>query len=383
MTGPNFEPAVSEIDHRSESTEPDASYLDWANRGRSSGWLYLAGAVGILAIWLMGSVILALPLVLDPTAIEADGSFDLGAVWLNNLVALITFVPLFVAVPLVVRFVHGRPWQTVITPFRSFSFRLMAIGAGVWSGLLLVSIVFGLLLGTDEIEWVFDPAVFIPNLIVLLALLFIQTTAEELFFRGYLAQWIAKATRSRWILSLAIGAIFTVPHMLNPEVIGLGGLEYLLGISGYFMVGFALTWVCVSSGTIELAVGAHFANNFLVSVLISPENSVLGSASFFAASETDILGTAVLTAFIAIAFILITRRVRGRGELIPVPPMPQFQSQVRSTGSAPMAPPPMGWYQDPYGRAAYRLWNGYYWTTTVAYPYPQVPPAGSHVAPPG
>jgi membrane protease YdiL (CAAX protease family) len=360
------------------------SYLDWSAQGRGSGWLYLAGTSAILFVWLVGSALLAIPLLLDPGAINADGSFDLGSVWLNNLVALITFVPLFVAVPLVVWLIHGRPWRTVITPFRSFNFRLVGIGAAVWTGLLVLGLLIGVVFGTDELVWVFDSAVFIPNLIVLLALLFIQTTAEELFFRGYLVQWFGLVTRSRWLQSAVIGFVFMVPHMLNPEVADLGGFDYLLGVSGYFFVGFALTWVCINSGTIELAIGAHFANNMLVSVLLSPENSVLGSASLFETGETDLFATAVFTAVTAVLFILITWRVRGNGVLIPALPvrrpphtLPVFGAgpmmQERAWPMEPIAPPPMGWYPDPYGRAEYRLWNGYYWTTDVA--YPRVPAA--------
>jgi len=330
-------------------------------------------------------VVLAVPLLLDPGAINADGSFDLGSVWLNNLVALITFVPLFVAVPLAVRFIHGRPWRTLITPFQSFNFRLVGIGAAVWTGLLVLGLLIGVAFGTDELEWVFDPGVFLPNLIVLLALLFIQTTAEELFFRGYLVQWFGLVTRNKWVQSAVIGFVFMVPHMLNPEVADLGGIDYLLGVSGYFFVGFALTWVCINSGTIELAIGAHFANNMLVSVLLSPENSVLGSASLFATGETDLFATAVFTAVTAILFILITWRVRGSGLLIPAlperrtpPAMSTFAAgpmiQERAWPMEPIAPPPMGWYADPYGRAEYRLWNGYYWTTDVAYPRTPAPP---------
>lgn len=370
---------VPEPAPEARSATPGPSYLDWAARGRGSGWLYLAGTASIAVVWLLGGVLITIPLLFDPGAINPNGSFDLGAVWLNNLVGLLTFIPLFVAVPLVVRFIHGRPWRTVITPFRLFNFKMVGIGAAVWSGLLVLGLLIGLALGTEEIEWAFDAGVFIPNVIVLLALLFVQTTAEELFFRGYLVQWFALITRSRWVQSAVIGFFFMVPHMLNPEVSDLAGLDYLLGISGYFFVGFALTWVCINSGTIELAIGAHFANNMLVSVLLSPENSVLGAASFFETTETDLLATALFTALTAGLFILLTRRVRGSGVLMPVL-LAQHKTPTSSIHLAgPMyqegtssveliQPPPMGWYADPYGRAEYRLWNGYYWTTDVAYP---------------
>ncbi|NQU37218.1 MAG: CPBP family intramembrane metalloprotease, partial [Actinobacteria bacterium] len=219
--------SVTEVPESAPNTETGTarpSYLDWSNRGRGAGWWYLAGTATIIFVWVFGSVLLAIPLLLDPGAINADGSFNLGSVWLNNLVALLTFVPLFVAVLLVVRLIHGRPWRTVITPFRSFSFRMVGIGAAVWTGLLLLGLLVGVAFGTDELEWVFDSAVFFPNLIVLLALLFIQTTAEELFFRGYLVQWFGLVTRSRWLQSAVIGFVFMVPHMLNPEVADLGGL---------------------------------------------------------------------------------------------------------------------------------------------------------------
>ncbi len=337
------------------SPDPNPSYLDWASAGRGSGWRYLSGTVLILLIWFIGQAFFIVPgVLLLGGEFTSDGQLSIPVPWGELLVSLASFIPFFIATPFIVRWLHKRPALTVVTPFRRLNVRLMVVGAAAWSVTMIGLTVVGLLLGGGEtIRWNFQPALFFPALAIALTILLVQTTAEELFFRGYLLQWFSKVTRNVWVLAAASGLLFGLPHLANPEVAAASGFGYLVALLTYFATGFALAVVSIRSGTIELAIGAHFVNNFFNVVFLTVENSALGTPSLWVDSASDINTAAIGSVLSAVVFIGLTWRVRGVGVVRPIPV---------SAPAVPVALPAAGWFPDPAGQAAYRWWDGAQWT---------------------
>ncbi|WP_313949227.1 CPBP family intramembrane glutamic endopeptidase [Leptolyngbya sp. FACHB-261] len=118
-----------------------------------------------------------------------------------------------------------------------------------------------------------------------LALVFtaIQTTTEELFFHGYVVQGASMISTNRVFLALVAAVVFTLLHLLNPEV-SAGG--WLTVFSNYFLVP-GLLWTVVSliDGTTELAIGAHFANNIIGILLFNIAGSAVTTPALFTISE--------------------------------------------------------------------------------------------------
>ncbi len=119
----------------------------------------------------------------------------------------------------------------------------------------------------------------------LLALIFtsIQTSAEEILFRGYFLQGMGRLTRNRWILSILSGIIFAVPHFFNPEM----EIDFLLLALFYFSFGFFLGWITLRSQSLELALGVHAANNLFTVIIANYQGSALPSPSIFTAISLD------------------------------------------------------------------------------------------------
>lgn len=331
------------------------NYLDWAGEGRGSGWRYLSGTVLILLIWFIGQALIVIPavLILGGT-FTAEGQMIIPTPWGELGVSLASFIPFFIATPLIVRFLHKRPALTVVTPFRALSGRLLLLGVGAWSVTLALSVVASVALGgADTIRWNFRADVFFPSFVFACTLLLIQTTAEELFFRGYLIQWFSKVTRNVWVLAAASGLLFGLPHLANPEVADASGAGLMVALTIYFATGFALAVPSIRSGTIELAIGAHFINNFFNVVFLTVDDSALGTTSLWVDSASDINAAAVGSVLSAIVFIALTWKVTGRGEVRPLP--------------EPIAPAtaPAGWFPDPTGAARYRWWDGTTWTEHI------------------
>jgi hypothetical protein len=137
----------------------------------------------------------------------------------------------------------------------------------------------------------------------------LQTTAEELFFRGYLVQAGSLISRNWIFLSIWSGVLFALPHFTNPEVAANTGLVLLT----FFVLGAFLTWISLKDGTIELAIGVHAANNLMAGLLVTFPESVLPTPAILTTTHFDplfsLIGTVV---FCALFYLLVfVRRTKA------------------------------------------------------------------------
>ncbi len=140
----------------------------------------------------------------------------------------------------------------------------MLAGFGLWFLLIGLTSILEALFYPGRYALTFKVEQFIPYAILALVLIPIQTSAEELFFRGYILQGVGLHSRNIWLLSAISGFLFMAPHFLNPEA---SSNYYLMGIY-YFSMGAFLAYITLREGQLELALGVHAANN-LFSVLIA------------------------------------------------------------------------------------------------------------------
>ncbi|MBW4542746.1 MAG: CPBP family intramembrane metalloprotease [Myxacorys chilensis ATA2-1-KO14] len=286
----------------------NATYVESARQGKYRGWRYVLGLVVILFAWLVvgtgASVLVAFALSGQPDyyVLGPFGKF---------LFVMVGF-PFFLAgVLIAVTLIHRRHPLTLITARKKISWRRIGQGFVAWSvPAFLLGVLGQYLFYPDSFSFNFDLATF--ALFVPLALVFtaIQTTTEELFFRGYIVQGASMISTNRVFLALMAAVVFTLPHLLNPEV-SAGG--WLTVFSNYFLVP-GLLWTVVSliDGTTELAIGAHFANNIGSILLFNITGSALPTPAPFTISEYHATygALSVLVAipiFLAIAYKVFKR----------------------------------------------------------------------------
>ena len=212
---------------------------------------------------------------------------------------------------LTVSLIHRRPPLTLITAQEKIIWYRVGHGFVAW--FVPFCLIGGLgqyFFYPDTFSFNFDLATF--ALFVPLALVFtaIQTTTEELFFRGYVVQGASMISTNRVFLALVAAVAFTLPHLLNPEV-SAGG--WLTVFSNYFLVP-GLLWTVVSliDGTTELAIGVHFANNIGSILLFNITGSAVTTPALFTISEYHATygALSVLVAipiFLAIAYKVFKR----------------------------------------------------------------------------
>ncbi|MGC9347172.1 MAG: CPBP family intramembrane glutamic endopeptidase [Anaerolineae bacterium] len=300
----------------------ERDFISATEQGKNDAWRYIVGTMVVLFFWL---VLGSFPLIAafawaqfdgDPaTTIDPATGMIRGVdpLWGGYLVTNLSFPVFFLGVFLAVRVLHGRGLRTLVTPAPSIRWRRVAQGFGLW--LLLVAVSTGL-------EILLYPSGFAWNkvgigryaLFVGLALIFtpIQTTTEELFFRGYLLQASGRVLPTRVVPTLVNGALFALPHIFNPEL-SRGPVLLMLY---YFLMGAFFSWVTLRDGTAELALGAHASNNLFVALLINFEGSALQTPSLIVSTRFDplyeIIGSLVSIVVFAGLLLHGNRDVNGK-----------------------------------------------------------------------
>jgi hypothetical protein len=197
---------------------------------------------------------------------------------------------------------HRRPPRTLITAAPSINWGRVALGFGVWSGIQALFTGLGYLLDPSGLMFTLNPSTFGPFLVMAVCLVPLQSTAEELLFRGYLVQWASLLSRNRVFLTAVSGMLFTLPHLANPEV----GLDVPAMVAQYFALGAFFAWISLRDGTLELAIGAHAANNLFAVLLVNYPNSALPSPSVFTTASFEPLPSLIwLLVGIALFYVAV------------------------------------------------------------------------------
>jgi membrane protease YdiL (CAAX protease family) len=217
------------------------------------------------------------------------------------LVLSASFVIMFLGIWLTVVLIHKRSLRSVVTAESRINWRRVATGFLAWLLLIALGTILEYLLWPETYSWNFNPGAFIPFAILALFLTPIQTSAEELFFRGYLVQAGSLLSRNALFLSIWSGVLFALPHMANPEV----AANFIVVLLTYFVLGAFLAWVSIKDGTIELALGVHAANNLFAGLVVTFPDSVLPTPAIFFTTHFDPVFSLIVEIVVCILFYFL------------------------------------------------------------------------------
>ncbi|MGX1785118.1 CPBP family intramembrane glutamic endopeptidase [Bosea sp. NPDC055332] len=265
-----------------------AAYVDAARNGKNALWRIILSVVIIAVIWAVISLVFvyaAAVFILIRDGIwpgsfsgvfELIGFADLSSDRIWPFVMLLSIAPLWLAVWLAVKVVHRRPLHGLFG----------VEGRLYWSDFArsaLVTLVVGCV--TAPIALLIDPTIvrgsvslssWLAMAPLLLVSLFLQTSAEEVVFRGYLHQTLAARFATPLIWLAVPTVLFTAMHWQS-------GASTAMNLAGLFVIlGFSLSMSCLlmASGNLAAAMGAHLANNIGAVMLFSYQPD-LGSAALF------------------------------------------------------------------------------------------------------
>ena len=200
------------------------------------------------------------------------------------LMMLSMVVVLFFAIFLI-KALHKRSFAQTVNGTAKIRWKRVGAGAAFWALAAAVSLGIGLIFNSDAFELQFNLAKFIPLMIVSLIMIPLQTTGEELLFRGYLTQGMAGWTHNRLLSIMIPGILFALLHSFNPEIKEFG---FWAMIPQYLMIGILYGLVAVLDDGIELAVGMHAANNVFISLFITQKHGVLQTDAVFYQTIVDV-----------------------------------------------------------------------------------------------
>jgi uncharacterized protein len=177
---------------------------------------------------------------------------------------ILPFVFAFITLLLCVRFLLKKPVLSIFTTRSKLDFKRVFVGFGIWGIVLAVFMLIGIY-SSDQLSWNFKAETFFPLLIIALVLIPIQTTCEEVLFRGYLFQLIGARFKKGIFPVLFTGILFGLVHGANPEVAKIGNILLLY----YISTGLFLGMISLMDDGLELSMGYHAANNIFAALIVT------------------------------------------------------------------------------------------------------------------
>ena len=221
------------------------------------------------------------------------------------LTALASFTGIWIGLWIAMRWVHGEPLSAL------FGVGGRVSRSGFLKGLVavlitsLVSEILLYMLQPEIARGTISLSSWLLFLVPTVALTLLQTSSEEMLFRGYLLRGLANRFKSPVVWALLPGLLFTSLHWSPSSTVAINACV-LASIAAFALL---LTLVVHATGNLGAAFGAHLGNNLTGFLLISHQESY-NSFALFNARPLEGPGwttsDAVLIAFIGIACSLLT-----------------------------------------------------------------------------
>ena len=262
-------------------------FIAQGNTKENVFWKYLLGSFILFCASLVGQLpfIFGVYIKSYKEKIPYPNTYEATVGFLDSNLALflmlVSFVFVFFQLYALVRFFHKQSFLQLITSRNSIDWHRVLFSFSIWAGITIISTVVVYILYPEDFIVQFDWIPFLLLFVIGLLLFPFQIGSEELIFRGYLMQGFGNLAKNKWFPLLMTSLIFGMLHIANPEVdkMGYSILIYYIG------TGLFLGIITLMDDGIELALGFHFANNFIAALLVTSDwtafqtHSILKSTS--------------------------------------------------------------------------------------------------------
>ncbi len=277
------------------------NFIQQAYKGKNNWWRYLITILIVMSPFILNFVVFFfMPEVFEELTLETENFKGNKNVYL--LENLIPFVVLLILLLLFVKFLHRRSIISLVTSRKSIDWKRFWFGFVTWGVFAIVFLAIGYFLNPEAYVWNFKPASFFALLLVSLLLIPLQTSLEELLFRGYLMQGLGILAKNRWLPLLVTSVLFGLLHSLNPEVekVGFSIMIFYIGTGLLFGI-----TTLMDEGT-ELALGIHAINNIVAATLITSNWMVFQTdALLIDTSEPDLMWLMYIPVFVGYPLYLL------------------------------------------------------------------------------
>ena len=129
------------------------------------------------------------------------------------------------------------------------------------------------------------------TLLFIVPIVVLQSSAEELFFRGYLPQSLhhilPKILKSKAGIAVLTSGLFAAIHWGNPDVMH----APWHAMAEFFVLSLAICWLTLRLGGLEAAFALHSINNAMLILVFSAEQYALGDQVLFTVAADGDFGT--------------------------------------------------------------------------------------------
>lgn len=295
---------------------PDGRRLEFLELWRlgAGGWRSVAAGFFRLVVYFYGGMHLLMYAVayttiwiapqLRHTVMYRDAYAGLG--WLGKPIYLLSLSLLgALAVWHTLRYSEHRPFLSVVSPDLTFDWRRAVRGCLAWMAACLAVTVLTLPFddGWPTVTLRVEFLLFLPFALVVIPL---QSAAEEVVFRGWIAQVFGRVTSSPLIGSMFVAILFAAVH---------GSVFGPLSFLAYITMSLALSFVTVRDQRLELAIGAHTGNNLVYFLVMQRANAPVPTPTLLTcpAGEVDLVEIAQLVVAAGVFAYLALRPRRESG----------------------------------------------------------------------
>ena len=266
-------------------------------------WYYILGSFILILFSTIGQLPMIPFLPSELPSPDAD-PMDIFKTIPSNLrlfLLLLSFAFVLPGIWLVVKKLHDLPIMSILSSRKKIDLERVLYSFMLW-GTVISAFVF--------LEYSLNPENYVFNfkvkeflILAAIAILFIpiQTSVEEIVFRGYLMQGFGHWLNSRFMALFLTSTVFGSLHLANPEITALGYEFVIL----YITVGFVLGIMTLMDDGLELALGFHAANNLIAALLVTADWTVFQTESILIDISEPSLGiTDWITPFIVFPILL-------------------------------------------------------------------------------
>lgn len=279
-------------------------FIDLGQKGiHNASAVFLTLGATIL-VFLISQVIALIAALSGVSNMDVSGGMFVlvDAVGSNTFLAiqLLPFLCAFLTLLLCLKFIHKRPALSVLTSRQRIDWKRFLFSASVWMSIMGLSLLLSFKF-SDTVEWHFNSDAFIPLLLISLLLVPIQTTCEEVMFRGYLLQIFGTSFKRAWLSVLVTSVLFGLIHAGNPEIDYLGYIALVY----YILTGVFLAVLAVMDEGLELSMGFHAANNIFGALILTNDWQAFQTDALFIDHAQPVFGVEMLLSLVVIHPLLI------------------------------------------------------------------------------
>ena len=265
---------------------------------------YVKGLLIIIFFHFFGQIPLSLYLIFNKFNLEnLENQSEIFSLLPPNLGLFLILIPFLTTLPAiwyVVVKLHNQSFKRIVTSRKKIDFEKITFAFLLWGLISAIMVLSDYFINPHDYELNFKPLSFLILFLIAALMIPIQTSVEELIFRGYLMQAFGILFKNRWIPLIFTAGIFGVLHLWNPEIDKLGTelIWYYIG------TGLFLGIITLMDDGIELALGFHAANNLVTAILVTASWTAFQTESILIDNSEPSLGKELFITLLIIYPIL-------------------------------------------------------------------------------